>query len=341
LIKVHLVGECGDDYVLNSSTYIRLVLPLQLLVDEKHIELSVDTEYENYKDSDIHITNRTWSSYYDINSAIAFIKMIRSGNKKFIYEIDDNLLDIPNIPQSRKAIIYYFIKNADVVITSTPLLKKRIDNLSKNVIVIPNYLDSRLIKKRCGVFKENEKITIGYMGTFTHQRDFQMIKLPLMRVLQKYKENVRLEVLGAIEDESTLKSFPNTKVLEFSEAMDYFTFWDWMNENCYWDIGIAPLKYCEFTRCKSDVKYLDYSALGIAGIYSKHPSYSDTIVDMENGLLIENTCDVWEVALEKLIIDTELRNLIRKNAHEHLWKNRILQEHTDLWFQVIKSKGIN
>ena len=34
------------------------------------------------------------------------------------------------------------------------------------------------------------------------------------------------------------------------------------------DIGIAPLLPTEYNRCRSDVKYLEYAAKGVTGIYS-------------------------------------------------------------------------
>lgn len=335
MIRVHAIGESGDNYQLHDVAHVRLYLPLQLLAYEKQIKLSTGITYKGYEDNDVFLLQRTWSRYLNTNSVEQLIRMIRSGKKKLIYEIDDNLLDIPNISSSSKMVICCLAKNADTVIVSTPDLKKRMEHINKNIRVIPNYLDSRLIETRRGVFEKSKTITIGYMGTLTHQSDFQMIKLPLMRILQRFQSNVRFELLGAINDESTIQSLPNTKIVDRSGISDYFSFWRCMNENCFWDIGIAPLKYNEFTRCKSDIKYLDYSALGMAGIYSRHPAYINTVKHRETGMLVENNCEAWKTALEELICDERLRNTIRSSAQNDLWENRILQSNIGLWLETI------
>jgi len=335
MIKVHAIGESGYNNQLHDVAHIRLFLPLQLLADEGQILLTKDVSYEGYEESDVFIIQRTWSYSLTINKAETFIKMIKLKNKKLIYEIDDNLLDNQNIMSLSKKIIYLLAKNADMIITSTPELKKRFLNISNNIIVISNFLDSRLLYERRNVFRKNEKIIIGYMGTATHQKDFHMIKLPLMRVLQKYKSKICLEIVGSLEDESVIQFMPNTSIKILNKVKDYFSFWEWMNNNCFWDIGIAPLKYSEFTKCKSDIKYLDYSALGIAGIYSNHPAYENSIKDRETGLLVDNNCDSWQIAIEELIRNDELRNSIRNSAHNDLWKNRILQNNVNLWLDVI------
>ena len=336
LINVHAIGENYCKNQLNDVAYVRLYLPLQLLADEKHIKLTTGFTYKGHEDSDIFIVRRTGFCDSDPNSAELLIRMIRSRNKKLIYEIDDNLLDNPGISSFNKMVIRYFAKSADTIIVSTPNLKRRMECFNNNIKIIPNYLDARLINTRRRLFEKNKTITIGYMGTFTHQRDFQMIKFSLLRVLQKFRSKVSFEIIGAIDDIASIRSFPNTKIRERSEIKDYFTFWRWMNENCFWDIGIAPLKYNEFTCCKSDIKYLDYSALGIAGVYSCEPSYANTIKHRVTGLLVENNSESWQSALEELICDESLRNTIRVSSHNDLWKNRILQDNKGRWLEIIK-----
>lgn len=335
MTSVHVIGESSGGK-LHDVAHIRLYLPLQKLADEKFINLTSGLGYEGHKDSDIVIVHRTWSDQVDIAEAEQLVRFIRYSKKKLIYEIDDSLLDISAISSSSKGVIRTLAKNADAVIVSTFALKKRMERFNKNIKVITNYLDSRLFEERRGVFRENRPVTIGYMGTFTHQQDFQMIKLPLMRVLQKFQSKLRFELVGAIENAAVVQSLPYTEIRSLSGVTDYFSYWRWMNNNVFWDIGIAPLKYSEFTCCKSDIKYLDYSALGMAGIYSHHPAYENTVKHRETGLLVDNNCDAWQDALEELVRDTVLRNRIRMSAQDDLWGNRLLQTNTKAWSSLIR-----
>ena len=336
MINVHIIGERGVEGNLCDVAYIRLYIPFQLLALDNHINLSIGQTYVGYESSDVFIVHRTWYAWADIFAAEHLVHMVHSMGKKLIYDVDDNLFNVPGIAFLNKVSMYFLSKHADVVVVSTPELKKRMERLNNNIQVIPNYLDSRLFEGRRGVFRDNNPIVIGYMGTFTHQRDFQMIKLPLMRVLQKYKPSICCEIVGAITDANTVRSIPSIRIRALSGVTDYFSYWNWMCKNCFWDIAIAPLKYDDFTCCKSDIKYLDYSALGIAGIYSNHPAYKDTIKHRETGLLVENNCDSWQEALEEMIKNVSLRNTIRTNAHDELWKNRLMQDNAIRWLQILE-----
>jgi len=108
------------------------------------------------------------------------------------------------------------------------------------------------------------------MGTFTHDRDFMIILPAIKKILHKYHDSIRLEILGALSDKRLLTFLPNTVEVDTKGNSEYTKFMKWMNENIFWDFAIAPLEKNEFTRCKSDIKFLDYSALGIPGIYTKH-----------------------------------------------------------------------
>jgi len=336
LISIHAIGETGNEEQFHDVAYIRLFLPLKYLCEKEKFKLTTGKTFAGFENKDIYFIQRSWSKNINTNSVKAFLKIIRSGKKKLIYEIDDNLLDNPDISSEKKMVIRCLAGNADVVIVSTLALKKRLEFLNKNITVIPNFMDLNVINMKRDKQNKNNKIIIGYMGTSTHQKDFKMIKLPLMKIINKYKSKISFELIGAIENESEIRSLANTKIHNRGAINDYFSFWRWMNDNCFWDIGIAPLKNDEFTKCKSDIKYLDYSALGMAGVYSKHPSYEYNIKHKETGLLADNTCEAWQSALEELICNENLRNSIKLKARNDLMQNRILQNNTDLWLKVIK-----
>ena len=56
-----------------------------------------------------------------------------------------------------------------------------------------------------------------------------------------------------------------------------------------WDVAVAPLHDTAFNRCKSDLKFLEYAALGLPGIYSDVVPYKHAVRHEETGLLTENT----------------------------------------------------
>jgi glycosyltransferase involved in cell wall biosynthesis len=88
------------------------------------------------------------------------------------------------------------------------------------------------------------------------------------------------------------------------------------------DIGLAPLEDNEFNCCKSNIKWLEYSACTAAGIYSNLPPYKD-ILSGKDGLLVGNSQKEWRDALEFLICNKKER--IKMG---HLARKRVMEEFT-------------
>jgi hypothetical protein len=83
------------------------------------------------------------------------------------------------------------------------------------------------------------------------------------------------------------------------------------------DIGVAPLLDTPFNRCKSDIKWQEYSALGIPGVYSDLPPYQQSVQDGVNGFLCRDQGQ-WLAALEGLVQSTSLRREIGASAQKDI-----------------------
>ncbi len=108
-----------------------------------------------------------------------------------------------------------------------------------------------------------------------------------------------------------------------------------MIRNIYWDLAIAPLVDNHFSRHKSDLKFLDYSALRIPGIYSRMPVYETSVNHLENGYLASNTPDAWIEALEFLIGDPSLGKDLANNAQQYIFSQRTLEHRATDWQNAI------
>ncbi|MEA2604231.1 MAG: hypothetical protein QOF89_5223 [Acidobacteriota bacterium] len=108
------------------------------------------------------------------------------------------------------------------------------------------------------------------------------------------------------------------------------------------DVLIAPLDASRFSASKIPIKLLESAAVGAAGIYSRVPPYTEYVIDGETGLLVENREEAWEEALERLVLDPELRGRIAANAgrivRERFATERVLPAFLDVLRNVIDSK---
>ncbi|MEA3439601.1 MAG: glycosyltransferase [Chloroflexota bacterium] len=263
----------------------------------------------------------------------------RSEGKPVIYEIDDLLLELPD-EHPDQAIDYYTsalfqilraVLEADIVTTTTQELCDYYKQLNSNTFVLQNYLDDRTWKPRnLSVQTEKESIIIGYMGSSTHTPDLELITPVLNRLLTRYQERIRLQFWGA-EPPSTIKehlrvSWTPLLIKNYAEFAAYFT-----EQEC--DIFIAPLVDSFFNRCKSAVKYFEYSILGIPGVYSRIAPYQRVITDGENGLLASNS-EEWEMHLRSLIDEPGRRFEIGAKAQNNVLENWCISQHAHQWITI-------
>src|SRR5262249_13670992 len=125
--------------------------------------------------------------------------------------------------------------------------------------------------------------------------------------------------------------------LNLGDNVEYPNFVRWMKRNIWWDLAIAPLQDNPFTRCKSDIKFLDYSALGIAGVYSRVQPYEQTVRHLETGYLTDNSADAWVEALDQLLSNDSLRHSLADRAREYVLSNRTLKYCAQNWRDAILS----
>lgn len=301
----------------HACSYIRLILPFKYLTDKVMVTFG-----PNYTDTkaDIIIGERVFIP--SLIQTRSFLRYIKGNNICFIYTIDDNLLDLPGTyktPEFRE-IIKLLSVHANGIIVSRNNLGRRFLDINPRVYTFPNSLDIQTTGLR-EIFPNSGDIKIGYMGTITHHGDFSMVQPAINYILQKY-DNVSFELLGVTETPAAIK-LPRFK---YHQAIyNYPNFWKWVQKNIFWDIGIAPLTKSIFASGKSAVKYTDYAAMGIVGVYSNVPAYDEIILHRQTGLLVNNTTSDWIAALEELIINSEFRTKMAENSQKWLLNNRVLQ----------------
>ncbi len=99
------------------------------------------------------------------------------------------------------------------------------------------------------------------------------------------------------------------------------------------DLAIAPLQDNLFNRAKSHIKFLEYSALGFPGVYSRLEPYAQVVEDGENGLLAGSLVE-WEAQLTALIEDSSLRARLGTAAQETVRRDWLLSDHAAAWAQA-------
>ncbi len=343
MLNVCALYEHGTNGRPHGSAYIRTLLTLDHPSLKQELQVEFSTEF---KPADILLIDRTWTPWIAPELAEQTILQARRHGSKIVYSLDDNLMDVNQYFPFRRVFsdeqvgaIRCFAREADHIIVSTEPLKERMQRINPHVSVIPNYLDEQLFSPTLPEKKASQKLIMGYMGTASHEADLLGILEPLRKLLSLHRNEVALELVGILDDHRRKLLFGDLPVSVRSvpkEAVEYPDFVKWMRENLTWDIGLAPLEKTPFTRCKSDIKWLDYSMLGIPGIFSCSEAYSPSIEDNRTGLLADSTPDDWFQKLQRMINDPFLRNTLRKNAFDTVRKSRTLGTYAQNWLETLK-----
>ena len=345
-MRVHVLYEYGVDSRPHGCAYIRLLLPLNHPSNAGALSV---TSGESYARADVIMVDRTWFPGVTPAAAEALVKQARRDNACVIYSIDDNLLDLkpegfnrwPFTTEELMA-VRYFAREADGIIVTTELLKQRLSRLNENIFVVPNALDENLWGDESFAERKPDaggRKVIGYMGTHTHDADFMLVLESLRSTLREHAGRVELQFIGAIADRAVLAALDGlpVSVLDVGGNVEYPAFARWMVKNVRWDLAIAPLEENTFTRCKSDIKFLDYGAVGIPGIFSRGPVYGKTVRHLDTGYLADNNAQSWTEALNQMLSDDSLRRSIAGRAREYTFSNRTLRHRAADWREAVAS----
>jgi glycosyltransferase involved in cell wall biosynthesis len=328
----------------HALTMLRIVHPLQQ-VGIKFIpgNLLSDINLDYVSLADIIVVQREFPDAYEIYEQI--VARARAEGKALVYEIDDLLLEIPD-EHPDKLLDYYTpslfsvlraVVEADLVTTTTPTLLSYLRPFNPNITLLPNTLDDSLWQIRPPRQKQNPyPVTIGYMGSNTHSPDIQTLLPAFLNLLQRYGQDISFRFWGS-EPPVELRDHPNVEHIPvtISSYADFAAFFSQVEA----DIFIAPLNDSLFNRCKSPLKYFEYSSQGFPGVYSRIFPYESVITHGKNGLLASSS-EEWETGLALLIDDPSLRYQMAIEAQQDVQENWLLSQHAYKWKEAYQKAAI-
>ncbi|TKF30069.1 glycosyltransferase family 4 protein [Enterovibrio norvegicus] len=155
------------------------------------------------------------------------------------------------------------------VITSTSMLKREISSLGMDAFVLKNSVEDQLFSighLNCFVTSNpKEKLKLLYMsGSITHYADARILINDLKNLFGHFPNDFELTLLGDINEEDWGDLLKCNNV-EYIPKVPRERMFDYVSE-C--DISLVPLEKTKFNICKSSLKYIESSALGLVTISS-------------------------------------------------------------------------
>lgn len=345
---------------------------VEIIDDERIVQIKEDLIKEKII-FDIIIIQRDILLNPNIND-FKFIKKLYFECKKqhipIIFDIDDDLLNIEsthvdyNEYNKIQDILKFILINSDIITVPNNILKKQISKLDKNITIkiIPNTLVKLWDFPKKQQLQKNlslkNTVKIGYFGGNSHKDDLKIIEKPMKNVRNHFiNKNIIFEVIGITNDNPkwiTKINIPNNyysnptlsnkiknnvskilrKVNLYDRGLPFCSFVNWIKNEIDWDIAVAPLEDTNINRSKSNLKYLEYTAMNIPGIYSNIGPYTE-ISEKNTGIVVNNNTEEWETALINLIENDMLYETILKNAHENIKKNYLVKNSSKIWKETL------
>ena len=227
-------------------------------------------------------------------------KFVLNEDFKYLYDIDDDLLNVPQdkdpegIYRKYSIVLKDIIGHASLVTTSTERLLKRLSVYNKNIVLLPNALSPNVWRGKVDKNLSDNSFKLLYMGSKTHKEDLLMILEALDRIAEKYK-NFSLKIVGITDEKVELKSRPWIEFIEIPDKYKpYPNFVKFLKDiSSDVDLGIAPLVDNEFNLTKSNLKILEYAALSLPVLASKTSVYDSTCKEAPYATSVRNTTEDW------------------------------------------------
>lgn len=198
---------------------------------------------------------------------------------------------------------------SDAAICSTSVLAKVVGRFNSNVFVAPNMLEEFPDK----LSSSSDRLRIGWGGSLSHAGDFPSKLTHVIKHCQK-KYDAQFVWIGY-----RLTDIPGDILVPPAPMPDYLD----VLHNAQLDIAVAPLENNFFNDCKSNLKFLEYSASYIPTVASSSTEYANTITHGDTGFVVKHK--EWGEYLEYLCENEYARKDIGINArnfveHNYNWE---------------------
>lgn len=298
-----LLGEakvCARVRILEPHSFLATIPGVRVKSEIGMAQLS-----ESFLEKKVFIWQRVF-----VDNIVKQKELLRRGYL-ILAEIDDDPLRWASQHQANDFLTF---RSCHGIQVSTEPLADFLRHYNPNVVVFPNQL-AYLPEVR--VYDEAGPITI-FFGALNREADWLPIISQLNLVLNRYKQKVKVKV---IHD----RKFFDALAIENKVFSPFCSYSQYIKILRSADIAILPLQPGRFNEMKSDLKFLECAANGVASLASP-TVYRESIIDGETGLLYFSPTD-FAKKLILLINDTAFRWYISHNAYKWVAQERMLSNH--------------
>ena len=301
---------------MHSTTSIRLIEPLNKLgfefsrIDLRNLHL--------LQSGDLVLIDRYGDLDFSDEEYAFFVAAIKGSGAKVIHFVDDDLFITRKSISSRLVIrVSGFQRLANKVVVTTSKLAQKVENITQPIVLMPifaEYPENSIIHAR-EILQDH--ITVGYMGTYTHVEDIYSVTSKLLELKEASSRKIAIEIVGG-GGHDELDQFARIvgATLIHPPAIPHSEFKLWFRDNCKWDFGLAPLSHNEFNSYKSDIKVLDYAAIGAIPLVEPYTPYENLLISDHGVMTLDDLITrIEDPDIEKFL--EKKRKILRGYVFNH------------------------
>lgn len=321
----------------------RIIGPLNALADASKAEIHIGPRQDIYQGSIAPIA--TITEVLRAEPDVIFMQAMLQDEhiysvefyKKFsgvplMADIDDLKTDLPDkncnkrfVAKDVRSRLRKFLSFIDQLTVSTQPLAEAYKHLIDNIVVVPNRIDATLWGDLSSQRRTSAKPRVGWVGAQQHHGDLEVI----IDVVKQTAKEVDWIFMGMCLDE--LKPY-------IKEEHQFVGFADYPAKmaSLNLDLAVAPLELNAFNEAKSNLRILEYGALGWPVVCTDIYPYQNAPVAR-----VKNTTADWLAAIRDRIYDLDIAakegDALRAWVKQH-W---ILQDHLDDWAQPLLGDSLS
>lgn len=330
----------SHDNLMSRSIAARFIPLLTYMKDKNLLRweqiLEDQIKVEDILKFDVLLLNKHTSKH-----SLKIVQTAKMLNKKIIYDLDDDIFNIPSYSITR--LKKHELKNAESMMSlanritvSTPELQIILKNKGLYCTVLSNGFDHDKFDLNVNNTHSKESKKILFSNTdklkVIQFKDDFITTLNLFTA--KYPE-VTIDFWG--DEFDGLSRINNLSRKGFLQN-DLYKIEIQKSKYLFAVVplgGIEDTETFDFNKCKSYIKFIDYSSLGIVGIYSNNPVYSNIVDNGVTGIIANNTMEEWFYNMELLYNNPQLRQKIRVHAYEFSRANFSYETQAKLFYQLL------
>jgi glycosyltransferase involved in cell wall biosynthesis len=262
------------------------------------------------------------------------IRELQRRGVSVLYEVDDYMHAVRkidthelrhNFDREWLASAELNMRIVDGVICSTEFLARRYRKFNERQWVCPNGID---LKRYAYARREREHVTIGWAGGVGHVASVRPW-LPAVAAVLRARPHVRFTTVGSKFADGLLEEFgpERCRSLPFAPIEVY------PGSMSTFDVALAPSGNNNLFRGKSDLRWLEASALGVPVVGD--PAVYPEIEHGVTGMAAASPAEA-EAALLQLVDDAALRRRVGEAAHAHVVEHRRIEVAARRWAEVLR-----